>query len=320
MKEFLRQQWFALGLLVIFAAVLVDTTATAAACGRWLKARHGPDMVIILIFFFSGLLLEGRLLRAGLKDLTGTALALVVIFIFSPLLAVALCHFSLPPGICIGLLLVAVMPCTLSSGVVMTAAAGGNMAHALLITIMANSFAVVTVPVVLSLCLSAVALSSGPIRIDRSAIMLTMAALVLLPLLAGLALRLIGRVRQTVENHQKLVQGVNQGLVLLIVWMAAAQSRATILAGHQTLGLVVLLVVVFHVSLLGAAGSLIRLAGLGPGRRESVLFMGSQKTLPLCVILQLTLFPQYGVALVVCVMHHLVHLLLDGMLAGALKR
>ena len=45
------------------------------------------------------------------------------------------------------------MPTTLSSGVVMTGAAGGNMAQALVITIMANGLAVFTIPVVLSLLL-----------------------------------------------------------------------------------------------------------------------------------------------------------------------
>ncbi|MBW2597910.1 MAG: bile acid:sodium symporter [Deltaproteobacteria bacterium] len=48
--------------------------------------------------------------------------------------------------------------------------------------------------------------------------------------------------------------------------------------------------------------------------------MGSQKTLPLSVILQVSLFPQYGLALVVCVLHHLVHLLMDGYLVGRLRK
>jgi len=52
---------------------------------------------------------------------------------------------------------------------------------------------------------------------------------------------------------------------------------------------------------------------------ESVIFMGGQKTLVLSVILQVSLFPQYGLALVVCVMHHIVHLVMDGYLVGRLR-
>ena len=62
-----------------------------------------------------------------------------------------------------------------------------------------------------------------------------------------------------------------------------------------------------------------RILAIGPGRRESVIFMGSQKTLPLSVILQVTLFPDYGLALVVCVVHHVLHLIMDAYLVERLK-
>jgi len=71
--------------------------------------------------------------------------------------------------------------------------------------------------------------------------------------------------------------------------------------------------------LLAAAGIFAGVLKLGKGRRESVIFMGGQKTLPLSIILQVSLFPQYGLALVVCVLHHLIHLLMDGYLVGKLK-
>jgi hypothetical protein len=47
--------------------------------------------------------------------------------------------------------------------------------------------------------------------------------------------------------------------------------------------------------------------------------MGGQKTLPLSVLLQGKLFPQYGMALAFCVFHHFVHLTMDGYLVGKLK-
>jgi len=39
----------------------------------------------------------------------------------------------------------------------------------------------------------------------------------------------------------------------------------------------------------------------------------------LSIILQVSLFPQYGLALVVCVLHHMIHLLMEGYLVGRLK-
>jgi sodium/bile acid cotransporter 7 len=62
-----------------------------------------------------------------------------------------------------------------------------------------------------------------------------------------------------------------------------------------------------------------RIFRIGKGRRESLIFMGAQKTLPLSIILQVALFPQYGQALVFCVVHHIVHLMMDGYLVAKLK-
>jgi sodium/bile acid cotransporter 7 len=37
------------------------------------------------------------------------------------------------------------------------------------------------------------------------------------------------------------------------------------------------------------------------------------------VVLQLSLFPEYAIALVVCVIHHIVHLIMDAFLVGWLR-
>jgi sodium/bile acid cotransporter 7 len=108
-------------------------------------------------------------------------------------------------------------------------------------------------------------------------------------------------------------------LVLAIVWMAMSQARGMILNSSASVGIVLLLVFSFHGILLVAAGIFAGCLKLGKGRRESVIFMGGQKTLPLSIILQVSLFPQYGLALVVCVLHHLIHLLMDGYLVVRLK-
>jgi len=115
------------------------------------------------------------------------------------------------------------------------------------------------------------------------------------------------------------LQMLNQLLVLAIVWMAMSQARDVILNSGASVGIIFLLVFGFHGMLLAAAGLFARYLKLGKGRRESVIFMGGQKTLPLSIILQVSLFPQYGLALVVCVLHHLIHLLMDGYLVGKLK-
>ena len=102
--------------------------------------------------------------------------------------------------------------------------------------------------------------------------------------------------------------------------MAVSQARPVIISGCDNIGIIFLLVVTFHGMLLAAAGVLTHLFRISKGKRESIIFMGGQKTLPLSIILQVALFPQYGLALVVCVMHNLTQLLMDGYLVGYCRK
>ena len=87
--------------------------------------RDYPD---ILFFRFD---IECPADKVGLMDIKGIIAALIIIFLVAPVIGVCLGRLPLDTGVIIGIFLVAVMPTTLSSGVVMTGAAGGNMAQAL---------------------------------------------------------------------------------------------------------------------------------------------------------------------------------------------
>jgi sodium/bile acid cotransporter 7 len=270
-----------------------------------------------MIFLLSGLALDAEQIRAGFSDYTGTLLALVIIFIFAPLTALGFSLLPLSTGILVGLFLVASMPSTLSSGVVMSVAAGGNPAHALLITIVANTLAVVTIPVSLSLLLMVLG-TSKPIEIDYLPIMIKIAGLVVTPLIIGIVIR--NSATSLVRPLLPYTSILNQIGILAVVWMATAQGRAEIVSSFVSVLPIIALVFCYHLSLMLIGLAVNRMAGIGKGRRESVILMGGQKTLPLSLILQVSLFPEYGLAIVVCVLHHITHLAMDGFLVQYLKK
>ncbi|MFW6284009.1 MAG: bile acid:sodium symporter, partial [Desulfosalsimonas sp.] len=144
--KIVKKYWFLIGMATVFAATMADPTGLLADAGQAVKRHHGPDVVIFLVFFFSGILLDPGQIRDGLRDVSGTAMALILIFGFAPALAALASLAPLQTGVIIGLFLVAVMPTTLSSGVVMSGASGGNPAHALFITILANVLCMFTIP------------------------------------------------------------------------------------------------------------------------------------------------------------------------------
>lgn len=112
---------------------------------------------------------------------------------------------------------------------------------------------------------------------------------------------------------------VNQGLVVAIVWMGTCQTREALLRGGGSVFQVLLVAAAHHGPLPAAVIGVTRVSRMDPGRRESVIFMGARKTLPLSIILQVTPFPRYGQALVFCVVHHLVHPMTDSWLVVRLK-
>lgn len=316
MKKWFVDNWFMCGLVAAPLITVIDVNEWTVGIGRVLKAHHGPDVIIVLIFFFSGWMLNADQIKSGLVDIKGTVTALTIIFVGAPLAAWIIGQLPMGEQTRTGLFIVAAMPCTLSSGVVMTAAAGGNMAHALMVTILANSAAVLTIPITLSLLVLGPESVSG-IEIDKSDIMLKIGLLVLVPLLAGLWTRL--KSGPMTAAAKKAIQGINQALILTVVWMAICHSRITLVNNLGALAPIGGMVFGFHLLVVLIALTMVLMTGLPSGRRESVILMGGQKTLPLSVIIQVSLFPDYGLALVVCVAHHIVHLIMDGYLVRRLR-
>jgi sodium/bile acid cotransporter 7 len=183
--------------------------------------------------------------------------------------------------------------------------------------VLANMLAVFVIPVSLSLLLD-LAGNPASVVIEKWRIMGKLGGYVLLPLAGGVMLRRSGIRR--VQRYAPTMQVLNQLLVLGIVWMGLSRSRSAILSGGDSLIAIALVAFVFHALLLASAALLARVFRLERGRRESLLFIGTQKTLPLSLILQVSLFPSFGLALVFCVVHHILHLMMDGYLVGRLRR
>ncbi len=316
MLEKLKKYWFLLGITILFVAVLVDKTLTLSKIGIEIKKINGPQIAIVLVFLFSGLLIESKDIIKGFHDVKGTVLTFLLIFIIAPLIAYIFSLFNMPVGIITGLFLVAAMPSTLSSGVVMTGSAGGNMAHALMITILSNITATFTIPFTLAILIG-INGNFKEIEINKTSIITKIALLVVLPLIIGLGVKSFVNIKKSIRNKFQIL---NQIFVLIIVFMALSEARSTIVSNLENSFLVFFVVFSFHALMLLSAFALIRMLKIKKGKRESILFMGGQKTLPLSLVLQVSLFPQFGIALVVCVSHHIIHLMMDSYLIGIMNK
>ncbi len=311
----IKEFWFLVSLILISAAVVIDRTDTLAGIGIYLKSRYASEIIIFLIFIASGLLIEKDQITVGIKDIRATFFTLLIILVVSPAAALLLSFLPLETGVVIGLFLVAVMPTTLSSGVVMTGVAGGNMAHALFLTIISNVAAIFSIPLILSWLLLSLDHSKS-FAIDQGAMILKLTLLVLVPLMMGIYIKSF--VCKILKPDKLRLQIANQCLVIFMVYISFSGAKQVLMGKGIQIFYVVLLAIVFHLVLLGSAFLLVKIFSIKKGSFESVIFMGSQKTLPLSIMIQLTYFGEFGSALLVCVMHHIVHLMIDGYLSTKL--
>jgi sodium/bile acid cotransporter 7 len=296
----------------VFLLVCLDRTDTLAAWGMVLKNHRAPHVMIFLIFIVSGFLIEGEQVKAGLRDVTATFLALFVILVAAPVVAGLLSFLPLDTGIIIGLFIVSVMPSTLSSGVVMTGTAGGNMAHALFVTILSNFISIFSIPIILGALLNFLH-QEKTFDLDRKSIIIKLTILVLVPLLLGVVIKILVFGKKRLNTHG--LQLINQWLIVGIVFISLGGAKQVLMGKGIQFVFILFLSAGFHLILLLLAFFLAKLFKVGKGRFESVVFMGSQKTLALALMLQVTYFPDFGMALLVCVTHHVIHLMMDGYLS-----
>lgn len=306
-----KRHWFLIALVSAFCIVIFDRTNTIASVGIFLKNNQAPSYIIFIVFIVSGLLLENDQIKSGLKDIKATCIALSVIIIIAPAVACFFLFFPIETGVLVGFFLVSVMPTTLSSGIVMTGTAGGNMAHALFVTVLSNFICIFSIPVVLEGMLSLMN-QEKILAIDQMAIAIKLATLVLVPLMIGMVLK--AKVFQADFLNRFNLQQINQWLIVGIVFIAVCGAKHVLVGKGIVFLYIVIFAFIYHLILLCASFLLVRFFKLGKGRFESVVFMGSQKTLVLAVMLQMTYFSEFGTALLVCVVHHIVHLLMDGYL------
>lgn len=316
MLKILKKYWFLVGILILFLIVLADSTKTVSEIGIQFKKLCGLQIAIVMVFFLSGMIIDSKDITEGFKDIKGLVLAFLLIFVVAPSIAFIFSRFNLSTGVLTGIFLVAVMPTTLSSGVVMTGSSGGNMAHALMITIFSNIAATFTIPFTLVLLLGANG-DLQKIEIDKLSIIIKIVLLVVLPLLLGMLIKTIVKIRSSSKSNFQIL---NQIFVLLLIFMALSEARANLLSNSKDALLIFFITFLFHGLMLLAAFLVIGIFGVKKGKSQSIIFMGGQKTLPLSLLLQVSLFPQFGTALVVCVCHHMVHLIMDSYLVGYMNK
>lgn len=315
MRTFLARHWFLLSLGFGLLLALYWPDALRLATAYW-----EPNLAVAASLFLIALTMPSGALAAELRSPWAAGWAVVLSYGLVPLAAFALGLVTAEQDVRIGLILIACVPCTLSSAVIWTRLAGGNEATALL-AVMGTTFTswFLTTAWLLGL-------TGAEVQLDIGDMVVKLVLTLIVPVLAAQALRLLSAIGRVVERHKPALGAVSQLFTLAIVLKAGvgvgdklrAQGAAEVPA---LLGWSAALAVVLHL-LAVAAGMLTgRLWGFDRGRQIAIAFAASQKTLPVSLMLYDQYFQaRFPFAVVAVVAYHIGQLLLDTVIATRISK
>ncbi len=330
MLPFLVKRWFLLSL----TSLILIGMALGGNCPRQMLPiveALNPLLTTASILFLMSFSLETRQLQAALRTPLPVAMGAMLNIGLAPLLGMVLMAPQTLVDFRYGLLVASCVPCTMAAASVWTRKAHGNDAISLLVTLVTNTASIITIPFWLITATTwfplpgpagSVGLAgSGPLLDLRQTVMELMVG-VLLPIALGQILRQPARISAWATRHKVGISVLAQILILVMVWSAAVKGGVRI---SQTklvisLGSVLLAwgsVIVVHLVTLYAGLLIARALRIARPDQIAVAFAGSQKTLPVGLLLAETLSRQAGLSFAVfpMLMYHASQLFLDTVIA-----
>lgn len=314
--------WFLpIGLVVALIAGL-----SFPAAGTFLSTLKYPlndgwsivNVLVALTFVISGMQMRTDGLSQLGQYMRAIAIAVLCNIILFPLMVFTLSMLDIfPVLILVGASVMACVPTTLSSGIVISKQAGGDEALALIITVLLSIIGVCILPFSLSGLLSA----GVDVSIDVYALLMKLVVLVLIPCAVGFFWRTrFGR------PSAPWIGFLPSLAVILIVWIVAS-SKADSFTNATCMLLLSIVVIsaLVHMSIFLIALLLGSLCAVESKFKRSLVFTASQKTLPIAIavltsIEQQITVAQMGIGVMVCVLWHFTQILIDACIAARWAR
>jgi sodium/bile acid cotransporter 7 len=314
-----RANAFLFGLLL--ASVLAFVFPAPGARGGWLQPEILTNVAVALILFLQGWSLPFEKVRQGAANWRLHAIVQAFTFAVFPLVGLGLDALfpavwpAMPPTLREGFLFLCVLPSTVSSSVVFTAVARGNVPGALFNAAFSNVIGVLLTPVLVHLLMRTTG-SSAPV----GPLLLKVTALTLLPFALGALWR--RRAAAWIDARKAWVTRLSNGAVLFMVYTAFCDSVQAQVWERQ--GAMVTVLAFAWVAALFAVMSLL-IAGacrsLRLGREDFIAgyFCAVKKTLAMGVPLAALIFGERGdlsLILLPILFYHALQLLVNGVLAN----
>ncbi|KAG8467794.1 hypothetical protein KFE25_006846 [Diacronema lutheri] len=279
-RTFVGQNTFPIGMALAVAAARVAPALGANGGPLRLDITVGR-LGVAAIFFLSGLGIRTSELAQAATSVRLNAFVQLVTFALWPGMTwllvqlVRAMHAPLSSALLDGLLVTSCLPTTVNMCVIMTQAAGGNVALAITNAVFSNTAGVFVTPLLL------LGLMGRTIDVSLADVCAKLARTVVLPVLLGQLARSAPPVQAFAARRARASKKVSEAVLLLIIYNTFSEaflSKGAALSGADLLALGVTLPIAYAGALLGGARLLAR-TPIAPGDAVAVLFCTSQKTL-----------------------------------------
>ena len=310
-----------LGLLIGYIAPASGITwSSIIPKNDWIKMSN---INVFFIFLLSGLKLQTKDVRKALVAWKAVLYGLFIILLFTPLFSFGLVNLPFQTSeLAYGLAIFFLGPTTISSGVILTGQAKGNIALGLMLTITTNLLAILTMPLSLTLVFGSV--DGISVSIDAGILLAKLLMYILLPLLIGKCINhLLACTTPCTKRFKTPLKLLSSFLLIMVPWMSVSKSanKFNALSAGEIIA-VFAIGIGLHLIFLFITYALFRRScwKLPLAERKAAVILSSQKTLPvaLSVISFLPLaLGAHGLMALPCIISHFCQIVMDGFVAAS---
>ena len=299
-----KKLFLPVGLILAIAGALLVPGA-----GTWLKQNNFVPFFVVAIFLISGWKFSLRNAKLNHKFIYSIVLAIIISLFIAPFIGVATVKvFGFEAMAALGIIVTCCVPVTLSSATVITEVAHGNAVWALLMTVIMNLTGIFTIPLMLKLSIE----EAEGVNISVWKLLLKLILLVLLPFAAGMIAR-----KLTKRKTKAFVAYIPSICVILTVYAAASASYKLLYkCSFSEILLLTTAVFSIHAVLMLIAWPGGKLLKLETPELKALIFISSQKTLPLSISVLALLCENPGAAIISCLLFHFTQLFVDSAIAA----
>lgn len=311
LKNFLsKYQFLILILAIMFFSIIFPKP------GQYVKDIGLSSVLTFIAMFFSGLSLSFENIKSSLKEIKTIVFSIVITFFIFPLVAYLLYGLVLAGNsdYFVGVMIMATQASTVSSAIILTMSAEGNVPLAIIITVINNFISIFICPIVLNIVLSI----EKNISFNILEMILNLSLVVVVPIiLAQLAIyflkdkvRYLNRIRKPAANF----------VILMFVMIGSSTASPQLMGRLNSVLLIILFAFVLHIAVVLIGFLYAILSHLKNEDVSALVFCSAEKTMTSSILIWNNYFSSYLMAPILFVFYHMIQIVIDSMIAGKLAK